>query len=121
MDGAQSDLRSGLPWQMVEIHEPTRLALVVESPRDRLWLAVRGNRDVERLVLNRWIWLACLDPESGTLWELRSTGFVMHVPEHALAVVAGDSAAWYQGKRGFLSPAAISPRPPVGSGTGTSA
>jgi uncharacterized protein YbcC (UPF0753/DUF2309 family) len=107
MDGAQSDLRSGLPWQMVEIHEPTRLALVVESPRDRLWLAVRGNRDVERLVLNRWIWLACLDPESGTLWELRSTGFVMHVPEHALAVVAGDSAAWYQGKRGFLPPVAI--------------
>src|SRR5205814_7659413 len=31
MDGAQSDLRTGLPWQMVEIHEPTRLAIVVES------------------------------------------------------------------------------------------
>src|SRR5262245_22146724 len=28
MDGAQSDLRTGLPWQMVEIHEPTRLAIV---------------------------------------------------------------------------------------------
>ena len=33
MDGAQSDLRTGLPWQMVEIHEPTRLAIVVEGAR----------------------------------------------------------------------------------------
>ena len=83
MDGAQSDLRSGLPWQMVEIHEPTRLAIVVESPRDRLWCAVRGNSDIERLVQNRWVWLACLDPESGALWEFRSAGFVAYAPEHA--------------------------------------
>ena len=32
MDGHASDLRTGLPWQMVEIHEPVRLLLVVESP-----------------------------------------------------------------------------------------
>jgi uncharacterized protein YbcC (UPF0753/DUF2309 family) len=107
MDGAQSDLRAGLPWQMVEIHEPTRLAMVVEAPRDRVRRVVEGNANAERLVRNRWIWLACLDPESGTLWELRSTGFVPHTPEHALAAVAGGSAAWYQGKRGFLPPVAI--------------
>jgi uncharacterized protein YbcC (UPF0753/DUF2309 family) len=107
MDGAQSDLRTGLPWQMVEIHEPTRLAIVVEGTRDRVWRVVRGNPDIERLVGNRWIWLACLDAESGALWELRSTGFVPHTPGHGLAVVAGESAAWYQGKRGFLPPVAI--------------
>jgi uncharacterized protein YbcC (UPF0753/DUF2309 family) len=107
MDGAQSDLRTGLPWQMVEIHEPVRLAIVVEGPRDRLQLVVAGNPVIERLVRNRWIWLACLDAESGTLFELRASGFVAHTAEHALAVVAGESAAWYQGKRGFLPPVAI--------------
>ncbi len=109
MDGAQSDLRTGLPWQMVEIHEPTRLAIVVEGARDRIWRVVQGNPDIERLVRNRWIWLACLDAGSGALWELRSTGFFPHTPEHVLAVVAGESAAWYQGKRGFLPPVAIVP------------
>jgi uncharacterized protein YbcC (UPF0753/DUF2309 family) len=109
MDGAQSDMRTGLPWQMVEIHEPTRLAIVVEGPRDRVWRVVQSNPDIERLVRNRWIWLACLDAESGALWELRSAGFVPHAPEHALAVVTGESAAWYQGKRGFLPPVAIVP------------
>jgi uncharacterized protein YbcC (UPF0753/DUF2309 family) len=109
MDGAQSDLRTGLPWQMVEIHEPARLAIVVESSRDRLSTVLQRHPDMDRLVRNRWVWLACLDPESGALWELRSEGFVSHTPEHGLAVVAGESAAWYQGKRGFLPPVAIVP------------
>ena len=113
MDGAQSDLRTGLPWQMVEIHEPTRLAIVVEGPRDRLQRVVAGNPAIERLVRNRWIWLACLDAESDTLYELRASSFVKHTPEHALAVVAGESAAWYQGKRGFLTPVAIVREAPV--------
>ena len=113
MDGAQSDLRTGLPWQMVEIHEPSRLAIVVEGTRDRLRRVVEANPTLERLVRHRWIWLACLDAESGTLWELRATGFVAHTPEHALAVVAGGSAAWYQGKRGFLPPVAILREPPL--------
>jgi uncharacterized protein YbcC (UPF0753/DUF2309 family) len=109
MDGAQSDLRTGLPWQMVEIHEPARLAMVVEAPRERLQQIVRSNPSIERLVRNRWFWLACLDPDSNALWELRSSGFVLHSPEHSLATVVGESSAWYQGKRGFLPPVAIVP------------
>lgn len=112
MDGAQSDLRTGLPWQMVEIHEPSRLAIVVEGTRERLRRVVKANPTIERLVRQRWIWLACLDAESGTLWELHGTRFVAHTPEHSLAVVAGESAAWYQGKRGFLPPVAILREPP---------
>jgi hypothetical protein len=52
------------------------------------------------------------------LWEFRSTGFVPHKPEHARAVVTGESAAWYQGKRGFLPPVSIVPghqSPPIRS------
>ena len=111
MDGAQSDLRTGLPWQMLEIHEPTRLAIVVEGSPERVWRAVLDNPAIERLARNRWVWLACLDPGSGALWELRSTGFVLHTPEHPLVVVTGASVAWYQGKRGFLPPVTIGQTP----------
>jgi uncharacterized protein YbcC (UPF0753/DUF2309 family) len=111
MDGAQSDLRTGLPWQMVEIHEPTRLAIVVEATRERVRRVVEANPNIDRLVRNRWIWIACLDHESGALWELHSTGFVPHAPGQALPIVTGESAAWYQGKRGFLPPVAIVPTP----------
>jgi uncharacterized protein YbcC (UPF0753/DUF2309 family) len=120
MDGAQSDLRTGLPWQMVEIHEPTRLAIVIESPRDTLERVVRNLPAMDRLVRHRWIWLACLDPASGALWEMRPSGFVSHSPERTLAVVSGSSAVWYQGKRGFLPPVAIVPAA-ADEGTGASA
>jgi uncharacterized protein YbcC (UPF0753/DUF2309 family) len=109
MDGAQSDLRTGLPWQMVEIHEPARLAIVVEGTRDRVQRIVEANPAIERLVRNRWMWLACLDIDSGALFELRSTGFVSHTPGQLLPTVTGESAVWYQGKRGFLPPVAIVP------------
>jgi len=109
MDGAQSDLRTGLPWQMVEIHEPTRLALIVEASADRVQRVLENNPAIERLVRNRWIWLACIDPDSDKLQEFRSTGFAPHTAEHTLTVVTGDSADWYQGKRGFLAPATIVP------------
>jgi uncharacterized protein YbcC (UPF0753/DUF2309 family) len=109
MDGAQSDLRTGLPWQMVEIHEPARLTIIVEGTPDRVQHVVLSNPAIERLVRNRWIWLACLDMESNALWEYRSMGFVLHTAKHPLPVVTGGSASWYQGKRGFLSPAEIVP------------
>jgi uncharacterized protein YbcC (UPF0753/DUF2309 family) len=111
MDGAQSDLRTGLPWQMVEIHEPTRLAIVVEAPPERVSRVLRDDPAIEQLVRNRWIWIACLDPDSGALSEWRPTGFARHVTEHALPVVTGESSNWYQGKSGFLAPVAIAPSP----------
>ena len=117
MDGAQSDLRTGLPWQMVEIHEPTRLALIVEATADSVQRVLDNNPEIERLVRNRWIWLACITPDSDKLQEFRSTGFAPHTAKHSLTLVAGDSAAWYQGKRGFLAPAAIIPsRDPADAG-----
>jgi hypothetical protein len=68
---------------------------------------VDGNALVERLVRNRWVWLACLEPDSAALWELRSSGFVAHTAKQPLAMVVGESASWYQGKRGFLPPVSI--------------
>jgi uncharacterized protein len=109
MDGAQSDLRTGLPWQMVEIHEPTRLTIVVEALPDRVSRIMPDIPALERLVRNRWIWLACLDPASNRLWELRATGPVRHNAMHRLPAVSGESSTWYQGKRGFLAPVAIVP------------
>jgi uncharacterized protein len=94
---------------MVEIHEPARLALVVEGTPDRVRRVVQSSPSIERLVRNRWLWLACLDERSGALWEFRSGEFVPHQAEHPLAAVTGDSATWYQGKRGFLPPVAIVP------------
>jgi hypothetical protein len=116
MDGAGSDLRTGLPWQMIEIHEPVRLSLVVEAPRERLEHALEGNPDLARLVRRRWLALACLEPDSTALWELGAQGFERHAIEHAPPVSRGDSAAYYRNRRGHLPFARLEPTAPIGTG-----
>jgi uncharacterized protein YbcC (UPF0753/DUF2309 family) len=44
MQGASSDLRTGLPLQMVEIHEPMRLLVVVEQTRNCSPPSTSGSR-----------------------------------------------------------------------------
>jgi hypothetical protein len=102
MDGAQSDLRTGLPWQMLEIHEPVRLALVVEARREVLERILREDATLRRLVENRWIFLARLDPDARELFEVDGSGFRRYAPEHPLRSVEGGSMAFYRGKRGHL-------------------
>jgi len=112
MDGAQSDLRTGLPWQMLEIHEPVRLALVVEAPQAVLARILREDPAFRRLVANRWLSLACMDPESHELSEVDGERFHPYTPDHPLRVARGDSASFYQGKRGHLPFARLEPAAP---------
>ena len=67
MEGADSDLRTGLPWQMVEIHEPMRLLVVVEQSTAVLTAIVQRQPALQELINNAWIVVAAKDPESGVI------------------------------------------------------
>lgn len=98
MDGHASDLRTGLPWQMVEIHEPVRMLFVIETTPERLMRAVNANAGLRRLVENRWIRVATIDPETGRVQMRRDGGFEpLDGPLDRLPV-ALSSAEWYGGK-----------------------
>lgn len=107
MDGAQSDLRTGLPWQMVEIHEPVRLFVVVECRPERFDLALEAQPGLRGLLDRRWMFAACLDPGSNALWLREGEAFRSWSEEGALASVQGGSRAWYRGRRGHLPIAAL--------------
>ena len=111
MNGTQSDLRTGLPWQMVEIHEPVRLFLVVECAPERFESVLERLPTVRRLLDGRWIFAACLDPNSRAL-RLRGTdGYRPWTAQAPLPSVVGDSASWYRGRRDHLPIAEIIPPP----------
>lgn len=97
MDGPLSDLRTGLPWQMLEIHEPVRLSIVVEATPEVLRRAVERDAYLGRLVRGGWLYLAALHPTERTLFEIDGTGARAYSAEDPLPVVRGSSRAHYAG------------------------
>jgi uncharacterized protein YbcC (UPF0753/DUF2309 family) len=98
MDGHASDLRTGLPWQMVDIHEPVRILFIVESTPERLMKAVDGSPSLRRFMENRWIRMATIDPVSGAIHVWRGGGFEEFGGPVERLPVALSSAEWYGGK-----------------------
>ena len=98
MDGHASDLRTGLPWQMVEIHEPVRILFVIETTPARLRNVVNASPALRQLTDNRWIRLATIDPESGQVHVSRAGGFQEFDAPLERLPVALSSSDWYRGK-----------------------
>jgi uncharacterized protein YbcC (UPF0753/DUF2309 family) len=109
MNGAASDLRTGLPSQMIEVHEPIRLQLVVEARSAVVAAIVERAPDVAELVKNEWVVLVVVDPETRALscWSTEQAAVVpLEVPAAVLPTVA-RSVDWYEGKAELLPPARI--------------
>jgi uncharacterized protein YbcC (UPF0753/DUF2309 family) len=107
MDGAASDLRTGLPWQMVEIHEPVRLLFVVETTPETMLEVMDRNPGIGRLVRNEWVQLAVLDPHAPRLRVYRGGAFHDYQPGAEQLPRAATSVDWYRGWRDHLEFAQI--------------
>jgi uncharacterized protein YbcC (UPF0753/DUF2309 family) len=109
MDGAASDLRPGLPWQMVEIHEPMRILFVVETTPEVMSAVIDGDEAIGRLVRNAWVQVATLDPHGPAIHLVRGGRFEPYEPGAAGLPVAPSSASWYRGWRDHLGACLIGP------------
>lgn len=107
MNGAASDLRTGLPWQMVEIHEPVRLLLIIETTPQAMLSIIAGNPVIRQMVEGRWVQVATMNGESCEMHLFQQGRFVPHHPETTELQRAPSSAAWYRGWRGHLDFAQI--------------
>ena len=107
MDGVDSDLRTGLPWQMVEIHEPMRLLVVVEQSTAVLSAILGRQPALQELVGNAWIVLAAKDPQSGGIARYCPRRGWLPWSGPAVLPQVARSAEWFAGESGPLPPARI--------------
>ena len=118
MDGHASDLRTGLPLQGVEIHEPVRLLMVIDATSEAIRTVLERLPAVRTLVANGWIRLAAWDPHGGGLATYEPSaaggGFVPYVPESPTLPTVARSADWFRGRRDHLPLARIKPHGRVG-------
>lgn len=73
LEGNGGDLMTGLPWQSVHDgqrlqHEPLRLLVIIEAPRDAVSRVIDKHALVRDLVNNGWISLVVLDNERWYRW-----------------------------------------------------
>ncbi|TAN52853.1 MAG: DUF2309 domain-containing protein [Methylococcaceae bacterium] len=111
MEGTASDLRTGLPRQMTEIHEAMRLLVVTEHRPAVLVEIYQRQAPLRELIGNGWIQLASMDPDTGSIWQF-DTGtesFVQWQESGTDLPKVADSGAWYAGHSGPLAPALIDP------------
>jgi uncharacterized protein len=107
MEGADSDLRTGLPLQMVEIHEPMRLLVVVEQAPEVLTAVLSRQPPLQELINNEWIILAAKSPSSPAIERYcPRRGWLPWSGPSVLPQVA-RSADWFAGESEPLVPAII--------------
>ena len=79
-NGADGDLRTGLPYQMVEIHDPIRLLMVVEQIPELVNHVITASPSLLEWVNNNWVHLVVLDPNSGDFLRWVDEKFVVYTP-----------------------------------------
>lgn len=108
MEGASSDLRTGLPKQMVEIHEPIRLQVLVEASTTILGQIYERQESLRELIGGGWILVSAIDPDSGEISVFeRGIGFVPWQADSKELPVFDTSMEYYQDKSMPLSPVLI--------------
>jgi len=107
MEGATSDLRTGLYQQMVEIHEPMRLLFVIESTPEVMLSIMDRHEGIGRLCRGEWVQLALLDGDTSEMLMFRDGEFVPYQPTTDKLPIVNSSLEWYRGQRGHLDFASI--------------
>ena len=107
MDGAASDLRTGLPWQMVEVHEPVRSLFLIETTPEAMARIMEQNPGIGRLCRNDWVKLSLLNPTTAEVSVFEGGTFRPYKPRATALPQAASSADWYRGWRDHLEFAEI--------------
>jgi hypothetical protein len=104
MDGANSDLRTGLPRQMIEVHEAMRLLVVIEQKTTVITEIYQRQPALQELVGNGWIIVAAKDPDSPALHLFDPAQGWLPWQGKVEVPVVKRSADWFLGKREALAP-----------------
>jgi uncharacterized protein YbcC (UPF0753/DUF2309 family) len=79
-NGIDGDLRPGLPSQMIEVHDPIRLLVIVEHFTDVVLASIQKSAQTYEWFFNEWIHLVVVNPVSKELSYFKDGGFETYEP-----------------------------------------
>jgi uncharacterized protein YbcC (UPF0753/DUF2309 family) len=75
-NGVDGDLRPGLPSQMIEVHDPVRLLIVVEQLPNVILKTIQTDASTYEWFKNEWVHLVSVHPETAEIQVFQNEAFV---------------------------------------------
>jgi uncharacterized protein YbcC (UPF0753/DUF2309 family) len=79
-NGTDGDLRPGLPIQMVELHDPIRLLMIVEHFPNVVLNVIKSNPSTYEWYENNWLNLVVLNPDTKQYYVFKKGEFIDYMP-----------------------------------------
>ena len=98
-NGVEGDLRTGLPQQMIEVHQPARLMIVVEQTCAITDKALANIGELKEWLDNEWVFLACVDPTNQAQFLYTKANWqAIELPENLTVPTAKQSEDIFVGQ-----------------------
>ena len=79
-NGIDGDLRPGLPSQMIEVHDPVRLLIIVEHFPEVVLQTIQKAPETYEWFINEWVHLVVVNPETQELSVFKDGAFTSYQP-----------------------------------------
>ena len=79
-NSSDGDLRPGLPWQMIEVHDPVRLLVIVEHKPGIVLKAIQSSDEVFEWYKNEWVHIVALHPDEKQFYYFKEGAFAKYDP-----------------------------------------
>jgi len=79
-NGIEGDLRPGLPSQMIEVHDPLRLLMIVEHFPEVVLETIKKSPKTYEWFINQWVNLAVINPQTLQLYVFKDGQFSEYYP-----------------------------------------
>jgi uncharacterized protein YbcC (UPF0753/DUF2309 family) len=79
-NSSDGDLRAGLPLQMIEVHDPVRLLMIVEQDPQVVLSVISATPALYEWFINEWVHLVVYDPHTRSFFRFSNGTFVPYVP-----------------------------------------
>lgn len=89
-NGIDGDLRPGLPSQMIEVHDPIRLLVIVEHFPEKVKYAITKNPATYEWFINEWVKLVVVHPDTLDLHHFKNGEFEIYTPIQNEIVTVSD-------------------------------
>lgn len=95
-NSSDGDLRPGLPVQMIEVHDPVRLLIIVEHFPDVVLNTIQSVPEMYEWFINEWVHLVSIHPETRQFHYFKEGQFIQYTPLKKETALLQDVKSFFE-------------------------